>query len=159
MVSYAEPSRGIYKKLIVRNNRLVGAIVIGDGAIVPGLLQAFRDRRHAGGQPRRAAVPAVERDQQPPRARQIPDTRRSATATRVSKAQIVEAVLGGARSLQAVCDADARRHRLRLVPAARSRRSSSSPCQGAPLIEVLRGAAGRRAGGGDAGSTATSSSP
>ena len=41
VVSYSEPSRGIYKKLIVRNDRLVGAIVIGDGAIVPSLLQTF----------------------------------------------------------------------------------------------------------------------
>src|SRR6185369_10042675 len=44
VVSYAEPSRGIYKKLILRNNRLAGAIVMGDGAIVPGLVQAFRER-------------------------------------------------------------------------------------------------------------------
>ena len=36
VVSYAEPSRGIYKKLIVRNDRLVGAILIGDGPLVPG---------------------------------------------------------------------------------------------------------------------------
>ena len=43
VVSYAEPSRGIYKKLIVRNNRLVGAIVMGDGASVPALVLAFSD--------------------------------------------------------------------------------------------------------------------
>ena len=43
VVSYSEPSRGIYKKLILRNNRLAGAIVMGDGAIVPGLIQAFRE--------------------------------------------------------------------------------------------------------------------
>ena len=41
VVSYAEPSRGIYKKLIVRDDRLVGAIVIGDGAHRAVLLQAF----------------------------------------------------------------------------------------------------------------------
>ena len=45
VVSYSEPSRGIYKKLIVRNDRLAGAIVIGDGAIVPSLLQTFAAER------------------------------------------------------------------------------------------------------------------
>ena len=40
-VSYSEPSRGIYKKLIVRNERLAGAIILGDGAVVPSLLQTF----------------------------------------------------------------------------------------------------------------------
>ena len=35
VVSYSEPSRGIYKKLIVRNDRLAGAIILGDGAVVP----------------------------------------------------------------------------------------------------------------------------
>jgi nitrite reductase (NADH) large subunit len=43
VVSYTEPSRGIYKKLVVRENRLAGAIVIGDGAVVPSLAQAFLD--------------------------------------------------------------------------------------------------------------------
>src|SRR4030095_6341104 len=43
VVSYTEASRGIYKKLIVRNERLAGAIVVGDGAIVPSLLQSFAD--------------------------------------------------------------------------------------------------------------------
>jgi hypothetical protein len=46
VVSYAEPSRGVYKKLIVRNNRLMGAIVIGDGAIVPVSSRRFGNRRH-----------------------------------------------------------------------------------------------------------------
>ena len=41
VVSYSEPSRGIYKKLIVRNGRLAGAIILGDGGIVPSLLQTF----------------------------------------------------------------------------------------------------------------------
>ena len=45
VVSYAEPTRGIYKKLIVRNNRLAGAIVLGDSAVVPSMLQAFAESR------------------------------------------------------------------------------------------------------------------
>ena len=152
VVSYAEPSRGVYKKLIVRNNRLVGAIVIGDGAIVPASAsRRFAESTAAGRQPALELLfPAVDRDQPPPAPDQIPDTAQICDCNAVTKAQIVEAVLGGARSLQAVCDADAGRHRLRVVPAARSRRSSSSPARALPLIEADGGAAGRRAGGRDA---------
>ena len=31
VVTYSEPARGVYKKLIVRDGRLAGAIVLGDG--------------------------------------------------------------------------------------------------------------------------------
>ncbi len=41
VVTYAEPNRGIYKKLIVRDGRLAGAIVLGDGLPVPRLFQFF----------------------------------------------------------------------------------------------------------------------
>ena len=106
VVSYSEPSRGIYKKLIVRNDRLVGAIVLGDGAVVPSLLQTF-----ASGLPlseSRADVMFV-----PPAATVLrgseavsttPDSARICDCNSVSKAQIIEAVLGGARSVHAVCD-------------------------------------------------------
>jgi nitrite reductase (NADH) large subunit len=106
VVSYSEPSRGIYKKLIVRNDRLVGAIVLGDGAVVPSLLQTF-----ASGLPLSESradvifVPAVApvlRGSEA--AATTPDSARVCDCNSVSKAQIIEAVLGGARSVQAVCD-------------------------------------------------------
>jgi NAD(P)H-dependent nitrite reductase large subunit len=106
VVSYSEPSRGIYKKLIVRNDRLVGAIILGDGAVVPSLLQTF-----ASGMPltqNRSEVlflstaGAVVRT--PDAAASLPDTARICDCNDVSKAQIIEAVLSGARSLQGVCD-------------------------------------------------------
>ena len=43
VISYAEPSRGIYKKLVVRNNRLAGAIIVGDGPVVPALLRVYSE--------------------------------------------------------------------------------------------------------------------
>jgi nitrite reductase (NADH) large subunit len=104
VVSYVEAARGVYKKLIVRDDRLVGAIVMGDGAIVPLLLQAFADRTtlapdrsellfpHAFGAP----APSVDR---------IPDSARICDCNAVSKGAIVQAVLEGARGLQSVCDA------------------------------------------------------
>ena len=57
VVSYSEPSRGIYKKLIVRNDRLAGAIILGDGAVVPSLLQSFAPGRY----PVRAACGPTEK--------------------------------------------------------------------------------------------------
>ena len=106
VVSYSEPSRGIYKKLIVRNDRLVGAIVLGDGAVVPSLLQTF-----AAGSPltdKRADAlfftPIAPTSRGANGAAATADTQRVCDCNGVSKAQIIEAVLGGARSMQAVCD-------------------------------------------------------
>jgi ferredoxin-nitrite reductase len=108
VVSYAEPSRGIYKKLIVRNDRLTGAIVIGDAALVPSLLQAFASATELSENRAELLFP-VEQQPAPPAAAgdpaldRIPETARICDCNGVSKAAIVEAVLGGARSLQAVC--------------------------------------------------------
>jgi nitrite reductase (NADH) large subunit len=41
VVLYSEPKRGIYKKLVVRDDRLVGAILLGDTGKAGYLLQAF----------------------------------------------------------------------------------------------------------------------
>jgi NAD(P)H-dependent nitrite reductase large subunit len=105
VVSYSEPARGIYKKLIVRNDRLAGAIILGDGAVVPSLLQTF-----ASGLPvhdNRAEIlftPAAAAIRGRHDAKTTPDSARICDCNDVSKAQIIEAVLGGARSVQAVCD-------------------------------------------------------
>lgn len=36
-----EPNRGVYKKVIARDGRVAGAILLGDGSTAPRLLQAF----------------------------------------------------------------------------------------------------------------------
>ncbi len=106
VVSYSEPSRGIYKKLIVRNDRLAGAIILGDGAVVPSLLQTFASG--AALTENRADIlfvpPAALPKRGPDVAATTPDTARICDCNDVSKAQIIEAVLKGARSVQAVCD-------------------------------------------------------
>ncbi len=35
LVHYSEPTRGVYKKLIIRDGRLAGAILLGDGLTSP----------------------------------------------------------------------------------------------------------------------------
>ncbi len=106
VVSYSEPSRGIYKKLIVRNGRLAGAIILGDGAVVPSLLQTFASgaRLHENRAEILFAPAAVATTRGSDAAATIPDSARICDCNDVSKAQIIEAVLGGARSVQAVCD-------------------------------------------------------
>ena len=104
VVSYAEPSRGVYKKLIVRNDRLVGAILIGDAVVVPSLVRAFAESSVLAPD-RTELLFAPGNDRQPIVAERIPDTAQICDCNAVSKAQIIQAVLGGARSLQAVSQA------------------------------------------------------
>jgi len=103
VVSYAEPSRGIYKKLIIRNDKLVGAILMGDGPVVPGLAQAFADETALAD--RRSELLFPPPFDVPLRApEQMADDTQICDCNVVSKAQIVDAVLRGASSLQAVCE-------------------------------------------------------
>jgi nitrite reductase (NADH) large subunit len=41
VVTYAEPGRGVYHKLIVREGKLAGAILLGDTSAAPALQQLF----------------------------------------------------------------------------------------------------------------------
>ena len=103
VVSYAEPSRGVYKKLVVRNNRLVGAIVIGDGAMVPSLLRVYSESTRVPDDRAELLFRAMAVAPAQPQA--VPDAALICNCNGVTKAQIIEAVLGGARSLGAVCEA------------------------------------------------------
>src|SRR5207247_7242021 len=103
VVSYAEPSRGIYKKLVVRNGRLAGALVMGDGSIVPSLLHAYAESTLLSDN--RAELLFRNIDLARPAAEAIPDTAQICNCNAASKEQMIEAVLGGARSQSAVCEA------------------------------------------------------
>jgi NAD(P)H-dependent nitrite reductase large subunit len=103
VVSYAEPSRGIYKKLVVRDNRLVGAIVIGDGSAVPSLFRVFSEATIVPDD--RAELLFRASAVAPPEPQAVPDLALICNCNGVTKAQIIEAVLGGARSVRAVCEA------------------------------------------------------
>jgi ferredoxin-nitrite reductase len=104
VATYAEPSKGIYKKVLVRNGRLAGAIVIGDGAVVPSLLRAYVDATLVP-EDRAELMFRTTTAPPPPNPESVPDTALICNCNGVTKAQIIEAVLGGARSFRAVCDA------------------------------------------------------
>ena len=97
VVVYREPRNGVYKKLIVRDNRLAGAIVLGDPDLVPSLIQAFAEGTPLADRRSDAILPAVARRAPGPvPAADIPDDTRICDCNAVTKARIVEAVLAGA---------------------------------------------------------------
>jgi nitrite reductase (NADH) large subunit len=105
VILYAEPSRGVYKKLIVRDGRIHGAIVLGDPSVVPGLLQAF-DRGSI--LPEDRAELLVGRSVEAGGAMSVasmPDDAQICNCNGVSKGRILAAVADGCRSLKAVCTA------------------------------------------------------
>lgn len=103
IVCYTEPSRGIYSKLIVRDDRLAGAIVIGLPDATPSVVQRFLDGTPAP-QTRSELLFPPNGTGGPRAVAEIPDAARICDCNAVSKAVIVDAVLSGARSLRAVCE-------------------------------------------------------
>ena len=104
VVTYVEPGQRVYKKLIVRDGQIVGAILLNDGISSPRLLQAFdRDEVLPANRAEllfgiTAGLPAVD-------VSSMPDDAQVCNCNGVSKGQIVAAVKAGSRSLKAVCDA------------------------------------------------------
>jgi nitrite reductase (NADH) large subunit len=103
-VVFAEPGRGVYKSVIIRDDRLVGATLLGDVAKVGFLMQAFdrglplpEERTRLlfdlGGPP--VQVSAAELD----------DTAQVCNCNGVSKGQLVSTVHNGVKTLSGVMDA------------------------------------------------------
>ena len=104
VVSYVEPNRGVYKKLIVRQGKVAGAILLGDGAAAPRLLQAF-DRGEALPQNRAELLFPLSGEAESLDISDMPDDAQVCNCNGVSKGNIVAAVNAGCRSMKAVCDA------------------------------------------------------
>lgn len=105
VVSYVEPNRGVYKKVIIRDGKVAGAILLGDGSTAPRLLQAF-DRGETLPQNRAELLFPLSADGVPVLdVEDMPDDAQVCNCNGVSKGKIVAAVDGGCRSLKAVCDA------------------------------------------------------
>ena len=110
VVTYVEPNRQVYKKIIVHGGKVKGAILLGDGEAAPRVLQAF-DREETlpdnraellfplgdgvGGGAAGAGVKVAD----------LPDTARICDCNGVTKGGIMAAVDAGNRSLAAVCAA------------------------------------------------------
>jgi nitrite reductase (NADH) large subunit len=108
VITYAEPTRGIYKKLIVREGRLQGAILLGD---LPGSMPAARlVQLFLRGDPlptNRAELlfPCHAGSKQELSVAELPDDTQICNCNGVSKGSILAAVRTGKRSLQTLCEA------------------------------------------------------
>ncbi len=106
VVSHLDPSRGVYKKLVLRDNHLVGAILLGETDPTGSLLRLFKSGE-------KLIEPAVEL-LAPPNARDAllggggPDLTSLADDTQicnchlVTKGRIVEAIQKGKTSVEAI---------------------------------------------------------
>ena len=100
---FSEPKRGVFKSLVIRDEKLVGATVLGDTAKVAFLMQAF-DR----GLPLPAERLEMMFDLGAPAAAvgaaELDDDAQVCNCNGVSKAALVHAVEGGCKSVGAVMD-------------------------------------------------------
>jgi nitrite reductase (NADH) large subunit len=103
VVTYTEPGRGIYKKLIVRDGQLAGAILLGDGMAAPSLLQAF-DRGTQLPDNRAEFLFPASNDNTPAVLAYVPDSAQICNCNGVTKGQILKAIQSGQVTLKAVCD-------------------------------------------------------
>jgi nitrite reductase (NADH) large subunit len=103
VVTYAEPGRGVYHKMVVRDGRLAGAILLGDTSAVPMLQQLF-DRGDPLPESRADVLFPASAGEVRPSAADLPDTAQICNCNGVSKGVIAAAVQGGCRTLKAVCD-------------------------------------------------------
>ena len=110
VVTYVEPNRNVYKKVIVREGKVKGAILLGDGLAVPRVLQAF-DRQEPLPENRSELLfPLVDffgpgGTGPAANAADLPDDAQICDCNGVTKGKIVAAVGAGNRDLKSVCAA------------------------------------------------------
>jgi nitrite reductase (NADH) large subunit len=104
VVTYSEPSRGVYKKLVVRDGRLGGAILLGDAGAAPMLLQAF-DRGTALPENRAELLFQLAAAESAAGVAELADSAQICNCNGVSKGELVKAVHAGHCTLRSLCDA------------------------------------------------------
>ena len=105
VVTYVEPNRNVYKKVIVREGKVKGAILLGDGLAIPRVLQAF-DRQEALPDNRSELLfPLVDILGPAVNVADLPDDAQICDCNGVTKGRIVAAVGAGNRDMNALCAA------------------------------------------------------
>jgi nitrite reductase (NADH) large subunit len=103
VVQFMEPKRGVYKKLIIRDGRLAGAILIGDVSKAAYLLQAF-DRGLRLPDERLSLLFDIGAPSAQLTFDEMPDNVQICNCNGVNKGAIVQCVAGGRRSLKGVME-------------------------------------------------------
>jgi nitrite reductase (NADH) large subunit len=105
-VVYEDPSRGVYKKLLLREGRVGGAILLGDASGAPAVFQVFDGERDVGPDPAELLFPSGGASPSQWRSvLDLPDEAQVCNCNGVSKGRILRAAREGCRSLSAVCAA------------------------------------------------------
>ncbi len=104
VVTFSEPKRGTYKKLIMRDGILVGAMMLGDLNKVAYLMQAF-DRGTPLPEERLSLLFDMGAPSTQATMLEMPDSAQICNCNGVSKGQIRKCVEGGKRSLKMVMEA------------------------------------------------------
>ena len=104
VIQFSEPRRGTYKKLIVRDGRLIGGILMGDISKAAYLMQAF-DRDSPLPEERLSLLFDLGAPPQKVTLDEMPAEAQVCNCNGVSKAVIGQCVAGGNRSLAAVMNA------------------------------------------------------
>lgn len=101
VIVYREPGRGIYKKLIVRDNKLHGAILLGDADAADVLIQMFLNEQ--GVPPNRSDLLFGEvKGSAFVKACDLPDNAQICNCNGVCKKTIVEAISSGCETVASV---------------------------------------------------------
>ena len=103
LVNYSEPGRGVYKKLIVREGRLAGAILLGDGPTSAGVIQAYDRNSELPTNRSELIFPGTAAKTVD--VAELPVNAQICNCNGVSKGKIAEAVEEGMMTLQEVCSA------------------------------------------------------
>lgn len=103
VVQIAEPQRGTYKKLVIRDNKLVGAILLGDLSKAAPLMQAF-DKNTPLPEDRLSLLLDFDTSTKTKQMTmlEMPDEARVCNCNNVTKGEIRKCVLGGQHSLKGV---------------------------------------------------------
>ena len=104
VVRFADPSRGVYKKLIIRDGILHGAILLGDTSRAAHLMQCF-DRGTPLPEDRASLLFDIGAPTVGSTMIEMPESTQVCNCNGVSKGAIRKCVEGGKRSLRAVCEA------------------------------------------------------
>ena len=105
VVTYVEPNRNVYKKVIVREGKVKGAILLGDGLAVPRVLQAFDREEPLPANRSELLFPLVDILGPATNVEGLPDEAQICACNGVTKGKIAAAVKSGNRDMKAVCAA------------------------------------------------------
>lgn len=104
IVQFTEPKKGTYKKLIIRDGRLVGAILLGDISKAAYLMQAF-DRNTPLPEERLTLLFDIGAPSKKVTIEELPADGQVCNCNGVSKGALMSCVKGGKRNAKAVMEA------------------------------------------------------